>query len=679
LLNVSNAAHGAYPNVFKNLPSDKLRNRLDVAIKTASELSGTHNLMSADTRNTAHFRRDGSLAEALYFDSGNHRLFGWLHHPTEGTTSSVGLVICKPFGYESVCAHRSTRAFAEAAAAVGVPSLRFDYLGTGDSADIGPLADQLDVWTHDVVAAVEELQRRTGVERICLLGIRLGALLATLAASHCKTVKSLILIAPVISGPRYLRELRMVRLAASLGADPEDSASGAPSDLKSPTRSMEVSGFMLSAATVAALAKVELTTLSASPTSEILVIDGVNLTRSRDWTEVLSGLGVRTKYLALRGLVEMIMTAPQFAVIPQEMIDAVRDWLLGYHRGPSVQSESRRQRTLDYSSSPEASVLHLPSDAAVSNALLTERPALFGADAVLFGIVTEPPSGELCRGSVILLNAGADYHTGPCRMYVSMARRWARRGYVVLRMDLAGLGDSATSPGKPDNDLFPPAALDDIRTAIEFVRDRYGSGEITLGGLCNGAYHALRAAAAAMPVNRIFLINPQNYFWTEGTPIDEVQVAEVVRNPGVYRERVLSARAWKRLVSGQVNIRRIVKIYIHRSVLALDSIFRDLARRLGVHLSNDLGRELEQITARGVRVLFVFARGEPGIELLKLQGGSSVRRLGERCRVHVIDGADHVFTQSGTRAVLEQILTDELNTRDAWSAASPRLELQQSH
>ena len=42
--NVSNSAHGAYPNVFKNLPSDKLRNTLDVALKPASELSGIHTL-----------------------------------------------------------------------------------------------------------------------------------------------------------------------------------------------------------------------------------------------------------------------------------------------------------------------------------------------------------------------------------------------------------------------------------------------------------------------------------------------------------------------------------------------------------------------------------------------------------------------------------------------------------
>jgi predicted alpha/beta hydrolase len=53
------------------------------------------------------------------------------------------LVICKPFGFEAMSAHLSVRAFAEAAAEIGIPALRFDYGGTGDSEDLAPGADQL--------------------------------------------------------------------------------------------------------------------------------------------------------------------------------------------------------------------------------------------------------------------------------------------------------------------------------------------------------------------------------------------------------------------------------------------------------------------------------------------------------------------------------------------------------
>src|SRR6202041_1898040 len=197
-------------------------------------------------------------AQALYFNSGEHRLFGWLHHSLKGLKADVGVVVCQPFGYEAICAHRGMRAFAESIAAAGMPALRFDYFGTGDSAEIDPQADQLQIWTQDVLAAAREIRLRTGVRHVCLLGFRLGALLATLAASQGNAVSALVVVSPIITGRRYLRELRTTRMAASLGLDrsetPIDNQDGR-------VGGMEVSGFAFSAATLAALAKVDLSTL----------------------------------------------------------------------------------------------------------------------------------------------------------------------------------------------------------------------------------------------------------------------------------------------------------------------------------------------------------------------------------------------------------------------------------
>jgi dienelactone hydrolase len=591
-------------------------------------------------------------AQALYFNSGEHRLFGWLHRPLNGQKADIGVVICQPFGYEAICAHRGMRAFAEAIASAGMAAIRFDYLGTGDSPDIDTQTDQLQVWTQDVLAAAEELRLRSGVRHVCLLGFRLGAILATLAASQSDSVSALAVVAPIVTGRRYLRELRTTRMAASLGLD----ASEPPLD-KQDARigGMEVSGFWFSAATLASLAKVDFSTLQSPPLPPMLVIDG--------GTMAVSGGQAHTTRLALPGLVEMLMTPPQFAQVPKEMIAATLDWLLKVRRQAPAMPDRSAAQPVSELSSLGADELTLAGNGAAPEAIRTERPVFFGADALLFGIVTQPPANEIRRRAVILLNAGADHHIGASRLYVSMARRWAQHGYVVLRMDLGGLGDSGTRPGRAKDDVFPQEAMDDIRAAIEFLRSSYAVRDVTLAGLCSGAYHALRAAVAGLPVNRILMVNPQNYFWKSGETLQGLQLVEVLRNPGVYLEQVFSRAAWKRMVTGQVNVLRIVKIYMQRPLLATESALRDIARRLHLRLPNDLGTELEEVVARGVRVVFVFARGEPGIELLKLQAGNSVKRLAERCRIHTINGGDHVFTRSGPRAAMEKIVSDELFAR----------------
>jgi alpha-beta hydrolase superfamily lysophospholipase len=594
----------------------------------------------------------GSRRSAIYFDSGGSRLFGWFHAPREGMTAGIGLVICRPCGYEAICSHRSLRTFEDAAVELGLPTLSFDYLGTGDSADIDPQADQLAEWVRNVIAAAKTLRELSGVHHVCLLGVRLGALLAVLAAGECDAVTSLILVSPIISGRKYLSALRTTRLAARLnpGTAPavaEESGAG----------SIEVSGFLFSAATQAALAQTDLRTRPTPAAKDVLIIDGISLPGAAAWTRQLAESGVRADYLALPGLIEMIMTAPQYAAVPREMVAATRDWL---SRVLKVSPELISVRTKPSESLAESPNLILRRGTTEKPALFTERPVFFGSEVKLFGIVTEPRQDEIRRRAVILLNAGADYHIGANGMHVVIAREWANRGYVSLRMDLAGIGDSDTRTGKPDNEVFPPAALDDIRAAVEFLRGRYRAGEITLFGLCSGAYHALRAAAAGLPVNCILMVNPQNYFWKEGMTLDDLQLSEVVHNPGLYRRRMFSGMAWRRLLGGKVNIWRIAKIYFYRPLLALESKLRDIARRLRVRFPNDLGWELEEIYARGVRIVFVFARGEPGIDLLKLEAGSSVKRLGEYCRIHIVDGADHVFSQRGPRAIMKKIISDEL-------------------
>ncbi len=602
-----------------------------------------------------------AISEPLYFVSDATRLFGWLHSSAGDSRASLGLVICKPFGFEAMSAHLSMRALAESAAAVGVPALRFDYAGTGDSEDLPPGADQLEAWLKNVNAAVEELMRRTGVRRVCVLGIRLGALLATVAASRCPRIQSLIAIAPVLSGRRYLRELRTFELAsahtqAGLGLATSQTRSH-EEDLAG-SGHLEVSGFFLNAKTMAALEEIDLRSLAAPPISDALIIDRQDLPGASAWRDQLSAAGVATQYAVLPGFVEMVMRPPNLTVVPQAMIVAVRDWLA--HQG-AARMDSHADEIVGVSNAP--AFAEAPSLPTGSGDYVADQPVSLRQDPLLFGIMTSPPDGEMRRRGVILLNSGGDHHIGPRRLHVSLAREWAKRGYFVLRMDLSGLGDSAEQPGKSRNELFPAGAIGDVRAAVEYMRSQHGLQDITLAGICSGASHAVRAAMEGVAVNRVLAVNPLVFFWEDGVDVNDIQSWEVVHKPAAYLGRALSMESWRRLLFGDVSIWRVAQIYIHVPLMAMRSLIRNLARAAHIRLKDDLGRELKNLKTRGVRLVFVFSRGDAGMRLLETQSGLSMQQLSERYCIRVIDGADHEFTRTNARAALGQVLSEELYSR----------------
>jgi hypothetical protein len=97
--------------------------------------------------------------EPLYFGPEARPLFGWLHRAP--APARLALAICNPFGYEAICTHRVLRHFAQAAAAAGVPALRFEYDGTGNSAGDDRDPERLASWVASVGHAVDALRAST--------------------------------------------------------------------------------------------------------------------------------------------------------------------------------------------------------------------------------------------------------------------------------------------------------------------------------------------------------------------------------------------------------------------------------------------------------------------------------------------------------------------------------------
>jgi alpha-beta hydrolase superfamily lysophospholipase len=582
-----------------------------------------------------------TAARPLYFGSSQRPLFGWLH-PAADQQRGIGVVLCSPSGYEAICTHRTYRRFAEDAAAQGFPALRFDYDGTGDSAGHALDGDRVGHWLRSIGAAIDTLKAATGVERVCLFGVRVGASLAAVAAQGRTDVQAMIAFAPVIKVNSYLREIRALSLARQQSAPPPE--------LNIDPELQEAAGFTTTAETRAALAAIDLGKLEAAPAPTVLVLERDDLPSSDTWPKKLASLGAAVEQRPLIGYVDMMRDA-HAARPPKAAIASALEWLVARDgitsrvHGPGI-------------TEPTTQLVE-------GETLLRETATWLDAERLLFGIVSEPASPAAPRDVAVLLNSGTIHHIGPSRLYVTIARSCAARGVPAIRIDLSGVGDSGLRPGEKENSPYADSASTDIREAVDFAAKRYPGARLHLIGLCSGAYHGLKAAVAGLPLRSVVVVNPLTFFWKPGMSLDyaDFQVTSESRR---YARSAGSLSSWLKLLRGRVDLGNAWNVLSRRLMVRAKNSGRDLARMVGMDLEDDLASELRRIARQRTGIYFVFSASDPGHSMLLEQGGRIVGRLQrEGClRISIVEGADHTFTSHWNRDQLLALLMAHLARHD---------------
>lgn len=288
-----------------------------------------------------------------------------------------------------------------------------------------------------------------------------------------------------------------------------------------------------------------------------------------------------------------------------------------------------------------------------------EEVARFGEKNGLVGILTlpaenggasAPVSPSPARPAVLILTAGLLHRAGPNRLYVKIARRLAHAGFVVLRFDFSGIGDSLP---RADNLPLPVAAPLEVADAMNYLIARGLAENFILVGHCSGALVSLLASQKDARVAAIALINPEggDQRWTE---YDRIKKESQYYANYYGRDAMQDRDKWRRVLTGKASYGKIASNLVN-------GVFLMRLRALRFRLENGKGASSEEASAenramaeehfmpllgRGGAMLLLFSSGSSGLAQWRAQLGPELPRMEREydLQLHLLTESDHLIT-----------------------------------
>jgi len=554
---------------------------------------------------------------------------------------TTAVVLCSPFGYDALCVHRGWRELAERLAAQDDTAvLRFDYPGTGDSGGGEEDPQRLRAWVESIKTAARYLRASTGATRLILCGLRLGALLAVMAAEELGDVDSVILMAPVIAGKRYIRELRM-QYEGWLKTPNGHATVHEHTD----AQTVGAFGFQLHADTLGELTDVDLARRERVPARRVLVQDMSGGAAARQLVEHYREQGASAD-LQLVPEFDKFLIDPRSSVTPRHAFDCALEWL-GY------QSDAQGKFA------PE--LLPPSTDTTIDFSGGQERPVVFG-EGPYAGIICTPNNVTNPSLAVLILNTGGVHRIGDARLAVVMARRLAAQGIASLRMDLMGIGDSRQHGASTTiEDIYTRYAVSDALVGVDWLTAAGYEGVVTFG-VCSGGYVSIHAALAHPRVVGCMSVNMPSFFWNAP---ELKQGAQHIESNRVYWRSARSPRKWLRLLTGRSHGRAIALGMARRGFVRLSSLVSArIDGAFGIKLTTSAIRGLlMDLERKGVRTSLVYGGVDVGLDELQSRfgrNGSALHRL-TNVSVKVHEHIDHSLFSHSARETVMALFEDHLH------------------
>ena len=464
------------------------------------------------------------VPQPILIEAAGHTCLGWWHAPAAPTGARTALplsiVLAASWGDEDMAGYDDQRALAVALAQGGLGTLRFEWPDTGDSSAATGAATIAEALAA-LAAAAREALALSGQDRLAFVGTRLGALLASHAAVARQDVDALVALAPVDCGRAFVREQgASAATPVAWVATPEPGMLVDPAELP-----VAVGGFALPARRLEALSALRWPVTGTTSVLEALVLRPPQ-SAGRVAADALARMGMRVR--------EQACEAPAGATGIAEVVG----WLRERAADATVMCGMRAVEGFGVAD-PGNDRVHAGLAAARLEAATKSVLALAAADApawmrlqeqgvavrerviriddgpgpALVGVLAErdpadaPPAQRPARHGILLLPSNGQRRIGPQRLWVPWARRRAACDDVVLRLDTAGVGDSA-APGSPRDDSDHARAAGDVARALAWLRREAGVGACTIVGIGAGAQQAWRAALAGVDARQVIAIEP---------------------------------------------------------------------------------------------------------------------------------------------------------------------------
>jgi uncharacterized protein len=297
----------------------------------------------------------------------------------------------------------------------------------------------------------------------------------------------------------------------------------------------------------------------------------------------------------------------------------------------------------------------------------------------LFGIMHNPVPDNDRGVCIVLLSPGVKSRVAPHRLYVRMARRYASLGYMVLRFDFSGLGDSQ---GENEEsrlvDLYNAVQLgkfvEDTIDVLNWLEKHHGQKLFILAGLCGGAITGLHTGVKDDRVMALLSLGIPVVL--EGNGIDKrlfMTPHQLESHRTSFIRKAFRFEAWKRLLSLKSDFKLLYLTFVTPALARLRGADHALLQHDPDDNLNPLFHKRFKEFAKNRKVLLVFGESDKLLwdyqEKYLTRHRSSLIDIRHNIEMRVIPKANHILS---FREWTEDMLTvsEEWLTRFAIAAQS---------